>query len=153
MSLIMENEKKHYEIGFLLKSEEKKSEIKKILENQKVEITEEGAIVGIKLAYPIEKENFAHFGYIRFIGEPSAIKEIDYDAKNSADILRHLITVYPAEKIAKAKKERRSLGLKETSARQTQAAKAVTPPVFKRAKKAETLTNEDLEKRLEEILE
>ena len=69
----MENDKKHYEIGFLLKAEDKKADLAKILKASGAEITEEGPVSGIKLAYPIKKENFAYFGFVRFLAEPSAM--------------------------------------------------------------------------------
>lgn len=149
----MNEDKKNYEIGFLLKSEDKRPEIKKILEGRKAEITEEGAVTGIKLAYPIKKENFAYFGYVRFLAEPSAVKEIDEEIKQNPALLRHLIVIYPAKKISKIRKERRSFAAKESSIKKLSDAQTGAAPVFKKPRKTETLTNEDLEKKLEEILE
>ena len=145
-------ERKNYEIGFLLKSEDKKTEIKKILEGRKVEVVEEGVVTGIKLAYPIKKENFAYFGYIRFLAEPLAVKEIDSEIKHNPELLRHLVTIYPADKINKARKERRNLGIKESVVKKALGVRMVAAPV-KKPRKVEALTNEDLEKKLEEILE
>jgi len=147
----MNEEKKYYEIGFLLKSEDKKAEIKKILEKNKAEITEEGAISGIKLEYPIKKENFAYFGYIHFSAEPESAKEIDKEVKQNPAILRHLVVIYPVEKINKMKRERR-MATREGFAKKEPSIQA-GPAAPRRPKKIEALSNEDLEKKLEEILE
>lgn len=149
----MDTDKKHYEIGFLLKAEDKKADLAKMLKAQGAEITEESPVSGIKLAYPIEKENFAYFGFVRFLAEPSALKELDYEAKNNPDILRHIIVVYPAEKIIKARRERRPFSGEERPSREPQAPKASPSPAPRKPRKIESLTNEDLEKKLEEILE
>lgn len=149
----METDKKHYEIGFLLKAEDEKSEIAKILKASGAEILEESPVSGIKLAYPIKKESFAYFGSVRFLAEPGAMKEIDQETKNGADILRHIITIYPAEKIAKAKRERRQFVGEEKPVREPAQRMGMPSVPARRAKKPESLTNEDLEKKLEEILE
>jgi ribosomal protein S6 len=149
----MDIDKKHYEMGFLLKAEDKKGEIAKILKTKNAEITEESPVSGIKLAYPIKKENFAYFGFVRFLAEPSALKELDYEARNNPDLLRHIITVYPAEKITKARRERRPFSREEKTSREPQAQRTAAPVAPRKPRKPESLTNEDLEKRLEEILE
>ena len=149
----MDEEKKNYEIGFLLKSEDKKPEIRKIIESRKGEITEEGAVIGIKLAYPIKKETFAYFGYVRFLAEPSAIKEMDEEAKHNPALLRHLIVIYPAKKISKVKRERRGMAAREAVVRKSPSVQATTAPVFRKPRKTEALTNEYVDTKLEERLE
>ncbi len=142
----MEIDQKKYEIGFLSDSETGNDDIKKILQDHGAEITEESPLSRIKLAYPIKKETFAYFGYVQFFAAPDAIIKIKDDLKFVKTILRSLIVAHP---VSPTKEARES----EIASRELSAvpAESETRPK-KPSKVAVELSNEELEKKLEEIL-
>ena len=149
----MEKESKKYEIGFLVRLEEDKGELAKILKDRGFSIIDDGEISRIKLAYPIKKENFSFFGYLYFSGDPESVKELNKELKTSQKILRHLIISRPVimrnvENKTASDKAEFSPGkvyAPEVSAAPAISARKTTP-------KTEVLSNEELEKKLEEIL-
>lgn len=126
-------QKKKYEIAFLLKTEDN-SIISLALKKRGFNILAENTLVKIRLAYSIKKESYAYFGYCHFEAEPAAIKEFQVDFKLNPEILRYLLITPPftkdfAKKFAPEKSEK----------------KISLPP-------EPILTNEALEKKIEEIL-
>ncbi|MDP3015372.1 MAG: 30S ribosomal protein S6 [bacterium] len=142
----MDKEPKKYEIGFLVKLEEDKGELARILKDRGFSIIDDGEVSRIKLAYLIKKENFAFFGYLYFSGDPESVKELDKELKTSPKILRHLIISRPVimRKI-ESKIDSEKVYTREISAAPAISARKITP-------KTEVLSNEELEKKLEEIL-
>jgi len=140
----MNEERKNYEIAFLVKSEEDQEGIIKILKNSQLPVIGEGRISKIKLAYPIKKENFAYSGYLHFSGSPQDIGNLTESLKNEPKILRFSVITQPIVK----KDERRVV--ERASSRQAQ---EVTPQLPKKTSVTEALSNEALEKKLEEILQ
>jgi len=142
----MDQEFKNYEIAFLLKSEEEQKKLLKILADFQLNIINEGKLSKIKLAYPIKKQNFAYFGYLYFSGTPDVINNLTKVLNNESNILRFIIISQPV--IEKEKILEKDSTIKKTSARQT----TKTSPFTKKTVSVETLSNEALEKKLEEIL-
>jgi ribosomal protein S6 len=140
----MDKELKNYEIAFLVKSEEDQGEIIKILKNSQLPVIGEGRISKIKLAYPIKKENFAFSGYLYFSGSSQDIRNLTNSFKNEPKILRFSVIAQPI-----VKKDERGM-VERASSRQVQ---EVTPQLPKKPTVTETLSNEALEKKLEEILQ
>lgn len=140
----MNEERKNYEIAFLVKSEEDQEGIIKILKNFQLPVIGGGRISKIKLAYPIKKENFAYSGYLYFSGSSQDIGNLTARLKNEPKILRFSVITQPIVK----KDERRVV--ERTSSRQAQ---EVTPQLPKKPTVTEALSNEALEKKLEEILQ
>lgn len=138
----MDKEFKNYEVAFLVKSEEDREKILKNLNNFQFPIIHEGKTTKIKLAYPIKKENFAYFGYLHFSAKPEEIKNLTSCLKNESGILRFLIVAQPF-----IKKEK-DLEIGKVSSRPI----FKNSPLAKKKSTAETLSNEALEKKLEEIL-
>lgn len=139
----MNEERKNYEIAFLVKSEEDQEGIRKILRNFQLPVIDGDRISKIKLAYPIKKENFAYSGYLHFSGSPQDIGNLTESLKNEPKILRFSVITQPIVK----KDERRVV--ERASSRQTQEA---APQLPKKTPRTEVLSNEALEKKLEEIL-
>lgn len=138
----MEKEQKNYEIGFLIKTEEDKNEIIKALEEQKVSIAKNGGLLRIKLAYQIKKESSAYFDYIIFLAYPEAIEKISKNLKLNSKILRFLIITPPTVKIQKlAPRFKKDIAPKIV----------VRKPVIEKIP-LQQISNEMLEKKLEEIL-
>lgn len=131
-----EIEKRKYEIGFVLKTEDA-SVISQSLKNRGFVILSENPLTKIRLAYTIKKENFAYFGYVHFEGEPAAIKNLRTDLKLNPEVLRYLIITRP-------------FGEKEI--KKSEPAESAEPREKLFLSPESVLTNEALEKKIEEIL-
>ena len=131
-----EIEKRKYEIAFILKVEDA-SVLSQSLTNRGFTILNENPLEKVRLAYPIKKENYAYFGYLHFEGEPGAIKNLRADLKLKPEVLRYLIISPPFIKKPAWRK----------------AAPVKLPEETKFTLPTESiLTNEALEKKIEEIL-
>ena len=149
----MSEETKNYEIGFLLKSEEDRKIIFGAIESAGFNLLNEGQISSIKLAYPIKKQNFAQFGYIHFSAEPGKVEEFKKDLSMVPSVLRFTIFANPVikSKEDEARAEKAYFeNEKPVEVQETQPAKERKSAA--RPQRTETLSNEDLEKKLEEIL-
>lgn len=135
-----EKDKKEYEISFLVRQEEQSQEVAKALNRHGAQISHEGQVTKMRLAYPIKKETNACFGYYWFFAAPEAVVQIDNDLRLSKEVLRFMVVASPVKKSAS---ERRDVRETPKSAPQAPA------PVAQERE----LTNEDLEKKLEEILQ
>jgi ribosomal protein S6 len=135
-----EKDKKEYEISFLVRQEEQGQEVAKVLNRYGAQISHEGQVTKMRLAYPIKKETNACFGYYWFFAAPEAVAQIDNDLRLSKEVLRFMVVSSPVKKSAS---ERRDVRETPKSAPQAPA------PVAQERE----LTNEDLEKKLEEILQ
>jgi len=111
--------------------------VKSALEKAGARINFEGQASRITLSYPIKKEREAHFGYFQFEVTPDKIKEIDEELKNSQEIIRFL-TITPGYLKNRGK---------------PQIFSRPRPSAVKPAEgKSLPLSNEALEKKIEEIL-
>jgi len=147
----MKEETKIYEIGFLLKPEESRDGIMKAIKSAGFEIVNEGQISSIKLAYPIKKQNFAQFGYVYFSGEPDKINALKSELEVMPNVLRSTIFANP---VMKRKEEESMRQEVDSGAPEKASALSDAKPARERKPvvKIEALSNEDLEKKLEEIL-
>jgi len=139
---------KKYEIGFLAKEEGFKDKLIKLVGDFGGEVIDNGGLSRIKLAYPIKKETSAFFGYFYFSIQPEAIKKISGNLKLNSEILRHIIISTPVIQQAiqsVSRKPRRAFSSEIPVATMTSA----TP---RKPKPQPILSNEALEKKLEEIL-
>jgi ribosomal protein S6 len=152
----MDKEVKKYEISFLVRSEAEQSEIIDALKKRDFSIINKGQISKIKLTFPVKKEPFAYFGYLYFSGEPRHIQELNHDLKTNFKILRFNIIAH-----LKEIEEKRTMPIfsrrERLESEIQKAQKEITfqpaaPAAAKRPIKGETLSNEALEKKLEEIL-
>ena len=136
----MERDQKEYEIGFLGTEEKSAEAVLTALKQHKAEILLEGPVEKIALSYPIEKNTTANFGYIHFRTLPDEMAGLRRDLQAQPLIIRFLIVTPPFLK----PKPRW-----ETKARTKPVASAtVTPEPPVNA----PLSNEALEKKIEEIL-
>ncbi len=142
-----EKDNKKYEIGFLAKEEGFKNKLVKLVGDFGGEVIDNGGLSRIKLAYPIKKETSAFFGYFYFSIQPEAIKKISDNLKLNSEILRHIIISTPViqQAIQSVLKRPRRVFSSEIP--------VVTAPMAPRKPKPQpVLSNEALEKKLEEIL-
>ena len=131
-----------YEIYFLLVGEDT-SKIKDILLRNGAKILNERPLEKSRLAYPIKKQVLAYAGSITFEIDPTVLEKLGVDLKLEAEIIRLIVTKLDLRKVSEGQREPRV----ETFQRRR-------PSLLRERKKPEnvSLTNEDLEKKIEEIL-
>lgn len=144
----MEQEKelqgKEYELSFLTKEETGKEKATEWVRRFGGEVTLEGTSENIVLAYPIEKQTSAYFGYLHFRMNPDQANALSRELTTSGSMLRFLLITPPS---AKAKPRTSAPRMKPEQAQ------AGTVATTERKPASETLSNEDLEKKIEEILQ
>ena len=134
-------DKKEYEIAFLTKDETGAENVGSFLKQHEAEIIRESAAKKINLAYKIKKEPSAYFGCFHFAVYPEKLKTIDHDLKINPAVLRFLITTPPFIK-------QKPAVLPKTRGRIA----PVRSPADSFPKPPLPLSNEALEKKIEEIL-
>ena len=122
-----EIEKKQYEMSFLVKEEDGAKTVLKFIKELGGDIELEGPVMKIALSYPIS---------------PAEVKHLEHEMETSVEILRHLIITPPFKKM----EPRPRPEVSHVSSARVQAPRAPE------GVKPEALTNEDLEKKIEEIL-
>lgn len=147
----MENkDQKQYEISFLAVSEKGKDEILKTLQKFQGAVSFESPAGRLNLSYQIKRQKSAFFGYFHFSALTEAIKKISEDLKLNAEILRFLIITPPIAKQApmsqRARMRIRRVALPKEAKEELKKAEIVKSEI------KSVLTNEELEKKLEEIL-
>ena len=135
-------EDRFYELGFLVR-EENSELVKNILQKNKAAVYEESALMKVALAYPIKKEKMAFFGYCRFTGLPETAVAIKEALKFEPAVLRAIFIKLSGN----ASKSTRLVSAenKRPAARRREAE-------IKKESGEGGLSNEDLEKKIEEIL-
>lgn len=129
-------ELKTYEISFLTDDTSQADKILDILNQFNAEIILEKKPEKINLAYPIKHQNQAFFGFFDFKVCPENIVKIDKILRQNKYLLRFMIIADPVIKNNKEDENKRS---------KFYSSKTKVPPI--------SLTNEALEKKIEEILE
>lgn len=94
------DDKKEYEIAFLLVSPEKEEGVAKILQDNEAEIFHQKSVNKINLAYPIKKHDSAYFGFYHFRASRDGISKIRETLRLNSDVLRFLIVTPPIEAAA-----------------------------------------------------
>ena len=133
--------KKSYEVSFLVEREEGVEEVKRLLGQHGNEAFYEFPYKKVNLAYPIEKKEQAIFGSIKVLSEPQNIKLLEKDLKTNKNILRCLIVALPVEKKTEGEEMKKpSIPMRRPSSIQREAS-------------PKPLSNEAIEKKIEEILQ
>lgn len=135
-----QKDKKEYEVGFLVREESKAREVVDAVKAAGGEVTLEGPVNRIRLAYQIDKQTEALFGFTQFMMDPAAAKALEKALTMNPDVLRFLILTPPPLK-EKPRKPREAMP------------RPASKPYPSRAPEAPTLSNEALEKKIEEILQ
>ncbi len=135
---------KDYEIGFLAKDDKGAEGVLATLKKLGAEILLEGPVEKIALAYKVKHETTAWFGYIHFRVLPETAAEVRKELSANPLVLRFLIVTPPFEK----PKPRWDGG----KSRGTKAAVQPTAPEHAKTSSGLPLSNEALEKQIEEIL-
>lgn len=132
-----EKDKKEYELGFWVKDESGLEKVKNLMADFGLEPTYTGELKRMQFAYPIKKEISGIFTYYHFKTDIDNLRAFEKELKVSGDCLRFLISNNPMKKTEEREYRRPSMEKKAEKIEQ---------------KPTETVTNEELEKKLEEIL-
>lgn len=135
-------EKKSYELAFLVKEESAVHDLRRIVEQHEVEIQSESQLKKINLAYKIKKVGEAYFGFLRLFSEPAAMQSLARDLRTSPTTLRFLVVVLPRENRGSGESHPRP---ERPSLRRL--------PIAREVRQSQPLSNEALEKKIEEILQ
>jgi ribosomal protein S6 len=134
-----EKDKKEYELSFFIKEEADLEKIKAFLTNRGFEITYISELEKRQTAYPIKKETSAYFGFCHFLAYADEVASLNKDLRIENYCLRFLIVSNPVKK-TEGKQSRKPSNLAEKKTSKIE------------QKPADAITNEELEKKLEEIL-
>lgn len=161
----MDTDLKKYEISFVLRKESDFEKIAAVLRRHGATPGDAAKISRIKLSYPILKESFGFFGYALFTADPKILGEAENDLRTSTDVLRFSIFGAPRVQPARSTRDGRSFRQESyevkrrrvpRAGRETGAPEDTAPlEEGRHAPKPEPggeLTNEALEKKLEELL-
>ncbi len=145
-----EDNHKDYEIAFLLSEESDLKGLLDILKQHEATITFEGPLKKIALAYEIKKQSSAHFGFIRFTAPPAQIPSLEQVLVLHQPVLRSLIVTYVPGR-ATVPRDPSAVPV-IAAASLADATPVVVEPAVVTPGHSLPLSNEDLEKRIEEIL-
>jgi ribosomal protein S6 len=137
--------RQEYEVGFLIKTETDRAVISQLLAQHGATVLTEGPLRLTTLSYTIEKLDQAIFGWIRFSSIRTSIPALEHDLKMSPVVVRFLLV--KAEPIpeprsqAPAAEDGNVEVTTESESAPSQQSLGSTP-----------MSNEDIEKKIEEIL-
>lgn len=133
-----------YEISFVQETENE-SIPRKVIEKHGGQIVEDRPFVKIRFAYPIKKQTQGFFGVVRFCIDPSKVGTVDADLKFEKEILRAIIVRFSEKEKSE---ETATLENQDNRLRRGKFSRTERKPVYE-----PTLSNEALEKKIEEILQ
>ncbi len=148
-TLLLEGQKE-YEVGFWVVAEEAVVEVYNILEVAGMTIGTKVPVVSLKLAYPIKKHTSAFFGSCVFVGLPENVKKVDEALALNSKVIRTLIITPPVKMTTREDRssaEMRGVKINKISEVPMASRASVAPQI-----NMPVLSNEGLEKKLEEIL-
>ena len=166
-------EKRSYEIGFMARDEKGLAAVLDRVKAHGGEITLEGPVDEVALAYEIKKQKQARFGYLHASLDPSEIAVLNQELERAESILRFLIMTPPFIKPApRQMPDGRSahaggsaassspapfssvggISRRAGDARYSGSGDVATPTTGRQPLPPAPLSNEALEKKIEEIL-
>jgi len=137
-------EKKNYELAFLVKEEAAIDDLKRIVRQSEVEIQLESPLKKVNLAYKIKNIGEAYFGFLRLVSEPASMHSLARDLRTNPAIVRFLVVSLPKEEMA---------GIQSPMRRERPIARRMPIPKEVVRQQAKPLSNEALERKIEEILQ
>ncbi len=135
-----------YEISFLVKGQEGVASVRTLIQNAGITIDQEQEVREMRLAYPIQKETSAMFGFWRVHATHETIQKIHTEVKLIPEIMRIMVVKNPPS-------------VRQPYQYTPQAAPREKRPVVSswqapvQTTNPEVVTNKELEKKLEEILQ
>lgn len=131
--------KMHYELTSVTVSEDAAS-VKTLLAKHNAQIVNERPMMKVQLAYKISKQGFGFMGTVDFLADAASVVALRQDLEMDADVIRAIVVKKHESKKSEGKSEK-----EET--------KGVSAPQKLRSMIGSMLTNEALEKKIEEILQ
>jgi len=156
-----EKDKKEYELALLLKTEDNLAGALALVTAHNGESLSEPRAKRLQLAYEIKKVNEAVFVYLTFKMYGDDMKALEHELNTSADILRFMVIASPAPAerpsagLLPQREERRSRNSSSWHSSSSSASNAPASVMEAPAPKpapSRPLSNEALEKKIEEIL-
>lgn len=142
----IEKDKKNYEISFLVKNEADIPGVVSFLNRHNVEILTEPRAKNVVLAYEIKKNQEAVFAYCTFKATGTDAKSLEKDLSMGDETIRSLIIYLPkVGPLSEVVEER-------APERKTKTSRPTAPYSEVKLSSPRTLSNEALEKKIEEIL-
>lgn len=124
------------------------------LKDNEAQISQEVDLGKKRLAYPISHHQYGYYRLLELNSEPGNIAKMNNALRLSPHVLRYQIIVKPVKSQATIEREQ-ALKARLAAKRQQRALAAEAPAVtrYEPAAAAPTLTPEELEKKIEKILE
>ncbi len=131
--------KKEYEISFLLNSADAEKELMGVLNKLGAEVFFQKPVTSIQLAYKIKRHASAFFGYYHFKAAPEVILQMKDMLNLTPNVLRFIILTPPVKVPVVEQSERQAMGGSVAEKKTI-------------ANTSRILSNEALSEKLEEIL-
>jgi ribosomal protein S6 len=149
MSEANQNEKdpKNYELAVLVREEGDLAAVAALVREHSGELMAEFRAKKIALAYPIKKEKEGIFAYAAMRASGETVKALEHDLNLRNDVLRSLIVLLP-----KPEKPRDEMPAAPAPYKRTAPVRPAAPVVEAPRQNAGPLSNEALERKIEEIL-
>ncbi|MBI2035764.1 MAG: 30S ribosomal protein S6 [Candidatus Liptonbacteria bacterium] len=145
----MSESEKQYELSLMLQTEEIYPEVLNLLKNNGASALHENALARFKLAYQIKKQTAGVFTYLVFEMAPDKVSAINRELEVLNGVLRFLIITPPI----KQRVDRGMRGPRDLKPRTERPKREITTERKEpRRESGEAISNELLEKKLEEIL-
>ena len=141
-----EKDKKNYEFAFLVKSEGEIPGVISFLNQHNAKVLAEPRAKNIVLAYEIKKNNEAVFAYCTFEATGADAKNLEKDLSTGHETIRSLIISLPR------KASRSEVVEDRTMEKKAKIVRPAAPYQEMKMSPSRTLSNEALEKKIEEIL-
>ena len=149
MAEIEEKDKKEYELGVLVKTEDDLAPVVALVREHNGEMSTEPRAKKLTLAYEINKNKEAVFAYWNFKALTADAKELEKSLNTKAEVIRSLMIASPAA-MSPMEHERMPLGT-GADYRRTRVMRPGAPTPDAKPSSPRPLSNEALEKKIEEI--
>ncbi|MCR4328655.1 MAG: 30S ribosomal protein S6 [Patescibacteria group bacterium] len=136
----MDTVSREYEVAFLVREEDGASKVVALIGKYGT-ILSQGQLKRVAFAYPIEKTAAGYFGTVKVSVLPDAVVRLEKDLETTSEALRSLVLRLPVVKESSVQDE-------QSKPRRARLSRSEVSP-----KSSATLTNEALEKKIEEILQ
>ncbi len=144
-----EKDKKEYELAVLLRGEDSLPGVKTLVNKHNADGMSEPRAKRLQLAYEIKKQTEAVFVYFTFNMFGDDMKALEHDLNTHADVLRFMVIASPAPA---ERTPASAMPLREERRSRT-TAYAPVPSEAPKSVASRPLSNEALEKKIEEILQ
>jgi len=145
-------DKKEYELAFVAASEDAAPAVEQLIAKHGGAITGRGPLAALKLAYPVKKHTTGFFGFVWFSALPANVKQLHDELAVQKNVLRFLVVTPPIKVTVRESHAPREQGMAPKLSDAKIREKPIEAPMMPAAPAPEVLSNELLEKKLEEIL-